>query len=167
MGLPAEAFSTRVAEACDHVLGSMRLTSERARFPLGVWHAHEYCRSGLALIGDAAHTIHPLAGQGANLGFLDCACLVEVLAGALGAGEDWTGLRVLRRYERWRRSENALMMALVDGLNRLFGTAHPAVSSLRRLGLGLVGRQAPLRRALIERALGVRGDLPKLVRGAA
>jgi 2-octaprenylphenol hydroxylase len=167
VGLPAEAFAVRVAEACDHVLGGMRLTSERGRFPLGAWHAREYCRSGLALIGDAAHTIHPLAGQGANLGFLDCACLVEVLAGALGAGEDWTGLRVLRRYERWRRSENALMMTLVDGLNRLFGAAHPAVSSLRRLGLGLVGRQAPLRRALIERALGVRGDLPKLVRGAA
>jgi 2-octaprenylphenol hydroxylase len=167
MSMPAEAFSARVAEACDHVLGRMRLASERARFPLGVWHAREYCRSGLALVGDAAHTIHPLAGQGANLGFLDCACLVEVLAGALGAGEDWSGVRVLRRYERWRRSENALMMALVDGLNRLFGTTHPAVSSLRRFGLGLVGQQALLRHALIGHALGIRGDLPKLVRGAA
>ncbi len=165
--LPAEEFSARVADACDRVLGGMTLASGRARFPLALWHAREYCRSRLALVGDAAHTIHPLAGQGANLGLLDCACLVEVLSGALGAGEDWTGLRVLRRYERWRRSENALMMGVVDGLSRLFAAGNPAVSSLRRLGMSVVAQQSFLRRALIERALGVRGDVPRLVRGAA
>jgi len=149
------------------VLGAMTLASGRARFPLASWHAREYCRTRLALVGDAAHTIHPLAGQGANLGLLDCACLAEVLSGALAAGEDWTGLRVLRRYERWRRSENALMMSVVDGLNRLFGTESTAVSSLRRLGMGVVARQSLLRRALAEHALGIRGDVPQLVRGAA
>jgi 2-octaprenylphenol hydroxylase len=162
-----EDFAARVGEACDHVLGGMQLASGRASFPLALWHAREYCRPGLALVGDAAHTIHPLAGQGANLGLLDCACLVEVLSGALAAGEDWTGVRVLRRYERWRRSENALMMGVVDGLNRLFGTGNPAMTSLRRFGLGLVAQQSLLRRALIEHALGVSGDVPQLVRGAA
>ena len=167
IALPDEEFSGRVADACDRVLGGMTLASRRGRFPLAHWHAREYCRSRLALVGDAAHTIHPLAGQGANLGLLDCACLVEVLSAALGSGEDWTGLRVLRRYERWRRSENALMMGTVDGLNRLFGAGSPAVSSLRRLGMSVVAQQSYLRRALIERALGVRGDVPRLVRGAA
>ena len=87
--------------------------------------------------------------------------------GALAAGEDWTGLTVLRRYERWRRSENALMMSVVDGLNRLFAAESPAVSSLRRLGMSVVARQSFLRRALAEHALGIRGDVPQLVRGAA
>ena len=164
---PAEEFSARVTEASDRTLGATTLASARARFPLALWHTREYCRPRLALVGDAAHTIHPLAGQGANLGLLDCACLVEVLSGAIAAGEDWTGLNVLRRYERWRRSENALMMGLVDGLNRLFGAEYPMVSSLRRLGMSVVARQSYLRRALIERALGVRGDVPQLVRGAA
>ena len=166
VGLPAEGFSARVTEASGGALGALTLASGRARFPLALWHAREYCRPRIALVGDAAHTIHPLAGQGANLGLLDCACLIEVLSGALAAGEDWTGLRVLRRYERWRRSENALMMSLVDGLNRLFGAANPVVSSLRRLGMSMVAQQSPLRRALIEHALGVRGDVPQLVRGA-
>ena len=167
VGLPAEEFSARVTEASGGALGALKLASGRARFPLALWHAREYCRSRIALVGDAAHTIHPLAGQGANLGLLDCACLVEVLSGALAAGEDWTGLRVLRRYERWRRSENALMMSVVDGLNRLFGAANPVVSSFRRLGMSMLAQQSPLRRALIEHALGVRGDVPQLVRGAA
>ena len=81
------------------------------RFRLGRWHADAYCQPRLALVGDAAHTIHPLAGQGANLGLLDAAALVEVLAGAVERDEDWPGLRTLRRYERWRRSENAVMLA--------------------------------------------------------
>ena len=165
--LPAGEFSARVTEASGRVLGDMTLASGRARFPLALWHAREYCRSRIALVGDAAHTIHPLAGQGANLGLLDCACLVEVLSGAIAADEDWTGLRVLRRYERWRRSENALMMSVVDGLNRLFGAENPAIASLRRLGMSMVAQQSFLRRALTEHALGVRGDVPQLVRGAA
>jgi 2-octaprenylphenol hydroxylase len=167
VGLAPEEFSARVSEASDRVLGNMTLASGRARFPLGSWHAREYCRPSLALVGDAAHTIHPLAGQGANLGLLDCACLIEVLSDALAADEDWTGLKVLRRYERWRRSENALMMSVVDGLNRLFGAESPTVSALRRLGMGVVAQQSLLRRALTEHALGVRGDVPHLVRGVA
>ena len=141
-GFAAEEFSARVTEASDRVLGALTLASERARFPLALWHAREYCRPRLALVGDAAHTIHPLAGQGVNLGLLDCACLVEVLSGAVAAGEDWTGLRVLRRYERWRRSENALMMGMADGLNRLFGADECRGRVVRRLGMGMRGAAA-------------------------
>lgn len=159
----AEAeFNERVTAASDRVLGDATLTSGRAGFPLAFWHAREYVRPRLALVGDAAHTIHPLAGQGVNLGFLDCAGLVQVLAGAVARGEAPHGLRTLRRYERWRRSENALVLALCDTLNRLFAERSVAVGAVRRLGMSLVTRQPLLRRTLIERALGLGGDVPSL-----
>jgi len=160
----AEEFGERVAVASDHVLGRVTLTSERAGFPLALWHAREYVRPRLALVGDAAHTIHPLAGQGVNLGFLDCAGLVQVLAEASARNEDVHELRVLRRYERWRRSENAVVLATCDTLNRLFTEKSVAVAAVRRLGLTLVTRQPLLRRTLIERALGLGGDVPALAR---
>jgi 2-octaprenylphenol hydroxylase len=155
-------FNERVSEASDHVLGDATLTSARAGFPLALWHAREYVRPRLALVGDAAHTIHPLAGQGVNLGFLDCAGLVQVLAAAADKGEEAHGMRVLRRYERWRRSENALVLALCDTLNRLFAERSVAVSAVRRLGMSIVTQQPVLRRTLIERALGLGGDVPAL-----
>ena len=155
-------FAERVSTASDLVLGTATLASARAAFPLALWHARDYVRPRLALVGDAAHTIHPLAGQGVNLGFLDCASLVQVLAEAAGRGEDLHGLRVLRRYERWRRSENALVLALCDTLNRVFSERSVAVAGLRRLGMTLVTRQPLLRRSLIERALGLGGDVPAL-----
>jgi 2-octaprenylphenol hydroxylase len=161
--LDAAEFSQRVTAASDRVLGDATLDSGRAGFPLGLWHAREYVRPGLALVGDAAHTIHPLAGQGVNLGFLDCASLVQVLGQAIDAGEEHAGLRVLRRYERWRRSENALVMGACDGLNRLFGEKGMAVAAARRLGMSLVTSQPLLRRALVQRALGLEGDLPAIV----
>ena len=120
-------------------------------------------RPRLALAGDAAHTIHPLAGQGVNLGFLDCASLVEVLADAVAAGADPFGLRTLRRYERWRRSENALMLGATDTLNGLFRQKSVVAATSRRLGLAVVASQPLLRRALVQRALGLAGDLPALV----
>jgi 2-polyprenyl-6-methoxyphenol hydroxylase-like FAD-dependent oxidoreductase len=98
-----------------------------------------------------------------NLGFLDGASLVEVLARAVEAGEDAAGERVLRRYARWRRSENALLLGTTDTLNRLFGEKSVGVAALRRLGLALVGSQPFARRALVQRALGLAGDLPELV----
>jgi 2-octaprenylphenol hydroxylase len=163
----AERFNDRVTEATDRVLGSLELRGSRAAFPLAVRHARQYVRPGLALAGDAAHTIHPLAGQGVNLGFLDAACLVEVLAGAAEAGEEWSSLRVLRRYERWRRSENSLALGLTDGINRMFGSRSLAIAALRRTGLSLVGAQSATRRLLVQRALGLRGDLPAIATNAA
>ena len=158
---PAD-FARRVTEASDRVLGTVELDSERAGYPLALWHAREYVRPRLALVGDAAHTIHPLAGQGVNLGFLDGAALVEVLADAAAGGEPF-GLRTLRRYARWRRSENALMLGTTDTLNRLFGERSVPVAAIRRLGLSVVTRQPLLRRALVQRALGLAGDLPAVV----
>jgi 2-octaprenylphenol hydroxylase len=156
-------FAQRVTAASDRVLGTVELDSGRAAFPLALWHAREYVRPRLALVGDAAHTIHPLAGQGVNLGFLDCAALVQVLAEAVAAEDEPFGLRTLRRYERWRRSENALMLGTTDTLNRLFGERSVAVAAARRLGMAFVTSQPLLRRALVQRALGLAGDLPALV----
>ena len=129
----------------------------------------EQARTGrmVALVGDAAHTIHPLAGQGVNLGFLDCASLVQVLAAASAKGEELHGLRVLRRYERWRRSENAVVMGACDSINRLFTDKSVAIAGLRRFGLSMVTRQPFLRRKLVERALGVGGDAPQMARRIA
>ena len=159
---PAE-FSRCVTEASARVLGALRLSSARAGFPLALWHAREYVRARLALVGDAAHTIHPLAGQGVNLGFLDAASLAEVLADAVESGTDPASLRVLRRYGRWRRAENAVMLGACDTINRTFGERSVAVAGLRRLGLAAVGAQAPVRRLLMRRALGLAGDLPAVV----
>jgi 2-octaprenylphenol hydroxylase len=160
----AQDFSARVTEASDGVLGRATLASGRAGFPLGLWHARQYVQLRLALVGDAAHTIHPLAGQGVNLGFLDCASLVQVLAAAVEAGEEPCGLRALRRYERWRRSENAVVLGVCDTLNRLFAEKSVAVAAVRRLGMAMVTRQPLLRQGLIERALGLGGDVPRLAR---
>lgn len=161
--MDATDFGRRVTEASDRVLGDVELDSARAGFPLALWHSREYVRAGLALVGDAAHTIHPLAGQGVNLGFLDAAALVETLGAAVAAGRDAFASRTLRRYERWRRSENALMLGVCDSINRLFGEKNVAVAGARRLGLALVAGQPLARRALVQRALGLAGDLPSLV----
>ncbi len=161
--LEASEFSRRVAAASDRVLGAVELDSGRAGLPLALWHSREYVRPRLALVGDAAHTIHPLAGQGVNLGFLDCATLAEVLGAAVADGGDPFALRNLRRYERWRRSENALMLGLTDTINRVFAQKSVAVAGARRLGMALVANQPFARRALVQRALGLAGDLPALV----
>jgi len=163
LALDAAGFAQRVTEASGRVLGQLALDSDRAGLPLALWHAREYVRPRLALAGDAAHTIHPLAGQGVNLGFLDCAALAEVLGDAVAAGADPFGLRSLRRYERWRRSENALMLGTTDTLNGLFRQKSVAAATVRRLGLTVVAGQPLLRRGLVQRALGLAGDLPAIV----
>ncbi len=159
---PAE-FNRQVTEASSRVLGNVMLDSGRAGFPLALWHAREYVQPRLALVGDAAHTIHPLAGQGVNLGFLDAASLVEVLGDAAGSGDDPVGNRALRRYARWRRAENAVLLGTTDTLNRLFGERSVGVAAARRLGLAIVSSQPAVRRALVRRALGLAGDLPAIV----
>jgi 2-octaprenylphenol hydroxylase len=125
-------------------------------------HAEAYVESRFALVGDAAHSVHPLAGQGVNLGFLDCAALAEVIAEATAQGDDWGDLRVLRRYERWRKGENLLMLAALDGLNRLFSNSSPTVGIIRRAGLTLVNRAEPVKTLFMKRAMGLAGDLPRL-----
>jgi 2-octaprenylphenol hydroxylase len=164
-GLDDESFGARVTEASAGVLGRLLPGPARARFPLRLLHALAYAGPRVVLAGDAAHGVHPLAGQGANLGFLDCAALVQLLGDAIGQGADPGDRAVLRRYERWRKAENVPAMLLMDGLQRLFSTGHPLLSRVRRTGLGLVNRARPLKRTLVERALGLSGEVPQWLAG--
>ncbi len=164
LGLGEDEFLAAVTGATDGVLGAMTACTRRHTFPLNWLHAREYCRSRFVLIGDAAHCVHPLAGQGVNLGLLDAASLMQVLDEAADARRDIGDRGVLRRYARWRRSENALMLASFTGLNRLFGSDDALLARLRRGGMGAVNALAPIRRELVLRAMGVAGDVPAAVR---
>ncbi|MBM0108424.1 UbiH/UbiF/VisC/COQ6 family ubiquinone biosynthesis hydroxylase [Steroidobacter sp. S1-65] len=162
-----EQVAKQLMLALDCTLGTVELAGLRGQFPLRLTHAKDYCRERFVLVGDAAHAIHPLAGQGVNLGFLDSAALVEVLADELDRGLKPTQLgerRVLRRYERWRKSENAVALGLVDGLNKLFGSRADSLGWARRAGLNIVDGSALAKRFLMGRALGTGGDAPALVR---
>ena len=158
--LDDDEFSAAVSEASARVLGTLRPTTARASFPLRLLHALDYTRPRLALVGDAAHGVHPLAGQGVNLGLMDCAALAQAVGEALEQGADPGDRAALRRYERWRKAENLPAMALMDGLKRLFSNDDLALSWARRTGLGMVDRVAPLKRILIRRAMGLSGEVP-------
>ncbi|MEE9141551.1 MAG: UbiH/UbiF/VisC/COQ6 family ubiquinone biosynthesis hydroxylase [Gammaproteobacteria bacterium] len=159
-----DAFCRKVGEAADFVLGRITGSGKRASFPLTRQHAVRYTIPRCVLIGDAAHTVHPLAGQGANLGLLDAAALIQCLEDALDTGEDPGDKRVLRRYERRRRAENQLMLSALDGLQGLFGNTDPTLRTLRIAGLSLVDRAIPLKNLFMQRAMGIRGDLPELAK---
>ncbi|MGE0370885.1 MAG: UbiH/UbiF/VisC/COQ6 family ubiquinone biosynthesis hydroxylase [Gammaproteobacteria bacterium] len=163
----AEAeFMERLAAAFEYRLGRITAAGGRGAFPLRLQHAASYIAPRLALIGDAAHIIHPLAGQGVNLGLLDAAALAEAVLDAAAAGADIGAPRVLRRYERWRKGDNLQMMLAMDGFKRLFGSAAPLLRIARNLGLDLADAASPLKHAIIRRAMGLRGDLPRLARQA-
>jgi len=161
------AFCSAVTEAADAVLGNVLATGPRAAFPLRMRWAPVYTRARFALAGDAAHAVHPLAGQGVNLGFLDAAALSDVVAEGLAAGRDPGDPALLRRYERWRKGENLMAMAAFDGINRLFSNASPTLGTLRRAGFTLVHRVGPMRSAFVKRAMGLQGDLPRAARPVA
>ena len=160
-------FAHMLTEAFERRLGEIVQVGPRSAFPLRLQHARAYVKPGLALIGDAAHVVHPLAGQGVNLGLLDAATLAEVLLDGLAAGHEVGALRVLRRYERWRKSDNLPMLGIMDGFKRLFGNSLPPVRLLRNLGLNLTDAAGPLKNAMARRAMGLEGDLPKLARAAS
>jgi 2-octaprenylphenol hydroxylase len=157
-------FLAELATAFGDRLGELLGTSARAAFPLALSHAKRYIEDGIALVGDAAHTVHPLAGQGVNLGLLDAAALAEVVLDAEHAHKDIGAHHVLRRYERWRKGENLTMIAVTGGFRYLFGNAWPGVTSLRNLGLSLADSASPLKRFIMRRAAGLEGDLPRLAR---
>lgn len=170
MALDEAQLATAIGAASDHVLGDVSIAAPRAAFPLQLAQVDEYCRARLVLVGDAAHSVHPLAGQGVNLGLMDAASLVQTLADARTAGaslDALSELRVLRRYERWRKTENTLALGLVDGLNRLFSNAHRGATMMRRTGLRVVETLPMLKRQLMLRALGLAGDRPRMVAQAS
>ncbi len=146
----------RLTEVSDGVLGDLSVAGARGVFPLVAQHADDYVRRGIALIGDAAHSIHPLAGQGANLGLADAACLSQVVHAALADGEHPADRPVLRRYERARKGENAAMMHFMTGLNRLFAADSDVLGELRKAGLALFNRSGPIRRTVVGVALGAK-----------
>jgi 2-polyprenylphenol 6-hydroxylase len=165
--MSAAAFNAELAGAIDHALGETRLVSERLSFGLSSLRAPRYVAPRVALIGDAAHVVHPLAGQGVNLGLLDAAALVQQLSTAAAGGEDLGGLRALRAYERWRKSELAAMAAGIDMFDRLLAHGRGPLAGIAQRGLSLVGRSQELRRFFIRRALGLSGELPHAARGVA
>ncbi len=158
------AFGRALADAFESRLGSIIQVGTRGAFPLCLQYAHGYVKPGLALIGDAAHVVHPLAGQGVNLGLLDAATLAEVVLDAVAEHREIGSLKVLRRYERWRKGDNLLMLGVMDGFKRLFGNPLPPVRLLRNIGLNLTDTIGPLKTLIARRAMGLEGDLPRLAR---
>lgn len=162
--LSADDLGRALGAALEHRLGEVTVVDRALAVPLVQRHAHAYVRPGFALVGDAAHSIHPLAGQGVNLGLMDAAVLAEeVVEGrrrGLAAGDG----HVLARYARRRRGDNAAMLALMDGFRLLFGARHPALTLARNLGLSGVDRLGPLKRLLMQQATGHRGRLPAACR---
>lgn len=163
--MPTEEFAGELGRAFDRRLGSITTVGPRATFPLRSVRAHRYVQHRVALVGDSAHTVHPLAGQGVNLGFLDVATLAEIIAEARAKGADCGSLPTLRRYERWRKSHNLAMQLAIDGLHLLFSSRFRAVQATRNLGLQLTDGLGPVKRLIVRYATGRAGDLPSAARG--
>ncbi|HEY3918473.1 MAG TPA: UbiH/UbiF/VisC/COQ6 family ubiquinone biosynthesis hydroxylase [Stellaceae bacterium] len=160
-------FAVQLASRFGDFLGHLEVEPGRWSYPLMLIQAERYAAHRLALIGDAAHVIHPIAGQGWNLGVRDIAALAELIVDAHRLGLDLGGAELLKRYERWRRFDSLTLTAVTDGLNRLFSTEAPPLRVARDIGLAAVGRAPGLKKFFMRHAMGVTGDLPRLVRGEA
>ena len=164
LAMPPERFEEELLRESDGVLGAARLCTDRMALPLRSFTAERFTANRCALIGDAAHVVHPLAGQGVNLGLLDAAALAECIADAQRGAEDPGAPGVLRRYERWRKSEIAPMALAIDAFNRFLAHGAGPLSRLARRGLSWVNRSEELKRWFIARALGLSGELPAAAR---
>ncbi len=157
-------FNTALQNAFGNQLGKVWCVTPPQSFPLGLTHAKTYIAPRVALIAEAAHRIHPIAGQGLNLSMRDIACLAEVLNTARSRGQDFGSLQVLREYQSWRRGDNLAMAVMTDGLNRLFSNDVAPVRGLRQFGLGVINRIPPAKRFFEKQAMGLSGKLPHIIR---
>ncbi len=164
-GLSDTAFLAEVSKAMDGLFGRIELIAPRMSYPLSFQHAGRITADRLALVGDAAHGMHPIAGQGLNLGLRDVGALVEVLADGMRLGLEPGDAQLLARYERWRSLDSVTVMAATDTITRLFGIPGRLPSALRRLGMGAVQRLPSLKRMFMDEARGMSGNLPALMRG--
>ncbi len=155
MGLDEQQFCEQLTDAFGHRLGAVRLSGERVLFPLNRQHASHYVKPGIALVGDAAHVIHPLAGQGVNLGLSDVQELTAVIGYAIKQARNPGDYAVLRRYERARKGDNLAMLSAMDGFKRLFGSAVPPVKWARNVGLNLVDAAKPIKNSIARYAMGL------------
>lgn len=165
--MSAEAVAGEIEMVMGASLGRVTLEEKVQSFPLRLQVAKRFISPRLALIGDAAHVVHPIAGQGLNLGLKDVAALAEVVVDAMRLGLDHGNAEALSRYERWRRLDTTMMVAVTDGMNRLFSNDIAPVRALRDFGLGVVDRLGPLKGFMISRAAGVETSGPRLLRGLA
>lgn len=165
MAMDEDGFARECAKRFGDYLGAHRPVGPRWSYPLGLQLAHDYVSERIALVGDAAHVLHPLAGQGLNWGLKDAAALIEVAAETARVGLDIGSLAALERYQRWRRFDAVSLALVTDGLNRLFSNDVGPLRLLRDVGLGLVGKLGPARRFLMREAAGGSGDVPKLLKG--
>ncbi len=165
LAMPRATFTAEVVKRMHGVLGDIELQGPVSSYPLSFQHTVKITGQRLALVGDAAHGMHPIAGQGLNLGLRDVGALVEVLCEAGRLGLDIADAQVLKRYEDWRALDSLMVMSATDGLTRLFGMPGRLPSAIRRLGMGIVQRTPPLKKFFMDEARGVSGDVPELLKG--
>tara|TARA_B110000977_G_scaffold103724_1_gene135480 strand:+ start:7155 stop:8396 length:1242 start_codon:yes stop_codon:yes gene_type:complete len=164
MAIDDTDFLDALRPAFGSFLGELTLVGKRFSYPLGLTIANRFIADRVVLIGDAAHGVHPIAGQGLNAGLRDVAALVDVLSDAKARGEDIASAAVLARYEQWRRFDTATLAAATDTFNKLFSNDNPLLRAVRDMGMGVINATPRLRRTFIREAAGLTGDLPSLMR---